>query len=90
MVTLPVFSTARLKARLRNLDTPASSASGFCADEEQIEELLFSVYRLPSIAAWPPCSSCRRNLAMLSRVEMVTIDPQDLQPAQELDLNHGA
>ena len=25
-----------------------------------------------------------------STVEMVTIDPQDLQAAQELDLNHGA
>jgi hypothetical protein len=25
-----------------------------------------------------------------STVEMVTIDPQDLQAAQERDLNHGA
>ena len=25
-----------------------------------------------------------------SMVEMATIDPQDLQAAQELDLNHGA
>ena len=26
----------------------------------------------------------------ISTVEMVTIDPQDLEAAQELDLNHGA
>ena len=53
-------------------------------DEELIEELSFPVYRRVStmifVPAKPPASS----------VEMVAIDPQELQAAQERDLNHDA
>ena len=54
-------------------------------DEELIEELSFPVYRRVATMIFVPAES-----GSASTVEMVTIDPQDLQAAQELDLNHGA
>ena len=51
-------------------------------DEELIEELSFPVYRRVSTMIFVPSESA-------SSVEMVAIDPQDLQAAQERDLNHG-
>ena len=54
-------------------------------DEELIEELSFPVYGRVATMIFVPAESGRA-----STVEMVTIDPQDLQVAQELDLNHGA
>jgi hypothetical protein len=54
-------------------------------DEELIEELSFPVYRRVATMIFVPAKS-----GSASTVEMVTIDPQDLQAAQELDLNHGA
>jgi hypothetical protein len=54
-------------------------------DEELIEELSFPVYRRVATMMFVPAES-----GSASTVEMVTIDPQDLQAAQELDLNHGA
>ncbi len=54
-------------------------------DEELIEELSFPVYRRVASMIFVPAES-----RGASTVEMVTIDPQDLQAAQELDLNHGA
>ncbi len=54
-------------------------------DEELIEGLSFPVYRRVSTMIFVPAES-----GSASTVEMVTIDPQDLQAAQELDLNHGA
>jgi hypothetical protein len=54
-------------------------------DEELIEELSFPVYRRVATMIFVPVKS-----GSASTVEMVTIDPQDLQAAQELDLNHGA
>ena len=53
--------------------------------EELIEELSFPVYRRVATMIFVPAES-----GSASTVEMVTIDPQDLQAAQELDLNHGA
>ena len=52
-------------------------------DEELIEELSFPVYRRVSTMIFVPAKSA-------SSVEMVAVDPQDLQAAQERDLNHGA
>ena len=52
-------------------------------DEELIEELSFPVYRRVSTMIFVPAVS-----HPASSVEMVAIDPQDLQAAQELD-NHG-
>jgi len=54
-------------------------------DEEQIEELSFPVYRRVATMIFVPAES-----GHASSVEMVTIDPQDLQAAQQLDRNHGA
>jgi hypothetical protein len=54
-------------------------------DEELIEELSFPVYRRVATMIFVPAES-----GSASTVEMVTIDPQDLQVAQELNLNHGA
>jgi hypothetical protein len=54
-------------------------------DEELIEELSFPVYRRVATMILLPAES-----GSASTVEMVTIDPQDLQAAQERDLNHGA
>lgn len=51
-------------------------------DEELIEELSFSVYRRVSTMIFVPGKSA-------SSVEMVAIDPQDLQAAQERDQNQG-
>jgi hypothetical protein len=45
----------------------------------------FPVYRRVATMIFVPAES-----GSASTVEMVTIDPQDLQAAQELDLNHGA
>ena len=53
-------------------------------DDELIEELSFPVYRRVATMIFVPAESGSAS------VEMVTIDPQDLQAAQELDLNHGA
>ena len=52
-------------------------------DEELIEELSFPVYRRVSTMIFVPGESA-------SSVEMVAIDPQELQAAQERDLNHDA
>jgi hypothetical protein len=54
-------------------------------DEELIEELSFPVYRRVATMIFVPAES-----GSASTVEMVTIDPEDLLAAQELDLNHGA
>jgi hypothetical protein len=54
-------------------------------DEELIEGLSFPVYRRVATMIFLPAES-----GSASTVEMVTIDPQDLQAAQERDLNHGA
>jgi hypothetical protein len=51
-------------------------------DEELIEELSFPVYRRVSTMIVVPAGSA-------SSVEMVKVDPQDLQMAQERDLNRG-
>jgi hypothetical protein len=52
-------------------------------DEEMIEELSFPIYRRVSTMIFVPAKSA-------SSVEMVAIDPQELQAAQERDLNHDA
>jgi hypothetical protein len=49
-------------------------------DEQLIEELLFPVYRRVSTMIFVPGQSNRA-----SSVEMVTIDPHDLQAAQDRD-----
>jgi hypothetical protein len=54
-------------------------------DEELIEELSFPVYRRPATMIFVPAETHRA-----SSVEMVAIDPQELQAAQERDLNHDA
>ena len=54
-------------------------------DEELIEELSFPVYHRVATMIFVPAES-----GSGSTVEMVTIDPQDLQGAQERDLSHGA
>ena len=51
-------------------------------DEELIEELSFPVYRRVSTMILVPGASA-------SSVEMVAIDPHELEAAQERDLNHG-
>jgi hypothetical protein len=52
-------------------------------DEELIEELSFPVYRRVSTMIFVPAESG-------AAVEMVTIDPRDLEEALAQDLNHGA
>lgn len=52
-------------------------------DEELIEGVSFPVYRRLSTVIFVPATSA-------SSVEMVGIDPQDLEAAQELDLSRGA
>ncbi len=54
-------------------------------DQELIEGLSFPVYRRVATMIFVPADSGNASM-----VEMVAIDPQDLQAAQELDLNHGA
>ena len=54
-------------------------------DQELIEGLSFPVYRRVATMIFVPAESGNASM-----VEMVAIDPQDLQAAQELDLNHGA
>ena len=49
-------------------------------DEESIEELSFSVYRRVATMIFVPADS-----RQASSVEMVTIDPLDLQAAQDRD-----
>jgi hypothetical protein len=52
-------------------------------DEALIEELSFPVYRRVSTMIFVPGESG-------SSVEMVAIDPRDLQAAQDRDRNHDA
>jgi hypothetical protein len=54
-------------------------------DEELIEELSFPVYRRVATMIFVPAES-----GYASSVEMVTIDPQELQAAQERDKNRDA
>ncbi|MGB7100542.1 MAG: hypothetical protein WBD95_17495 [Xanthobacteraceae bacterium] len=54
-------------------------------DEELIEELSFPVYRRMATMIFVPAASHHA-----SSVEMVAIDPQELQAAQERDRNHDA
>ena len=54
-------------------------------DEEQIEDLSFPVYRRVATMIFVPAVSHHA-----SSVEMVAFDPQELQAAQERDLNHDA
>jgi hypothetical protein len=54
-------------------------------DEGLIEELSFPVYR--RVATWIFVPAVSRQA---STVEMVGIDPQELQAAQVRDLNHDA
>ena len=51
-------------------------------DEELIEGISFPVYRRVSTMIFVPAQSHRA-----SSVEMVTIDPKDLQAAQDRDAN---
>jgi hypothetical protein len=53
-------------------------------DEELIEELSFPVYRRVATLIFVPASSTSPS------IEMVAIDPQELEAAQERDLNHDA
>ncbi|MFZ0425659.1 MAG: hypothetical protein WAL80_22510 [Xanthobacteraceae bacterium] len=54
-------------------------------DEEQIEEVSFPVYRRVATMIFVPAET-----GNASTVEMVTIAPQDLEAAQQLDVAHGA
>jgi hypothetical protein len=54
-------------------------------DEELIEELSFPVYRRTATMIFVPAEPHHG-----SSVEMVAIDPQELQAAQERDLLHDA
>ncbi len=54
-------------------------------DEEQIEEVSFPVYRRVATMIFVPAET-----GNASTIEMVTIAPQDLEAAQQLDINHGA
>jgi len=54
-------------------------------DEELIEELSFPAYRRLATMIFVPAESHHA-----SSVEMVAIDPQELQAALERDLNHDA
>jgi hypothetical protein len=52
-------------------------------DEEQIEEVSFPAYRRVATMIFVPVGNA-------STIEMVTIAPQDLEAAQQLDVEHGA
>ncbi len=52
-------------------------------DEEMIEELSFPLYRRTATMIFVPADSQHG-----SSIEMVAIDPHELQAAQERDLNH--
>ncbi len=54
-------------------------------DEELIEELSFPAYRRVATMIFVPAESYHA-----ASVEMVAIDPQELQAALERDLNHDA
>ncbi len=54
-------------------------------DEELIEELSFPVYRRVATMIFVPAGSRHA-----SSIEMVAIDPQELQAAQQRDLKHDA
>jgi hypothetical protein len=54
-------------------------------DEELIEGLSFPVYRRVATMIFVPAPSYNA-----SSVEMVAIDPEDLQAAQDRDVNRGA
>jgi hypothetical protein len=54
-------------------------------DEELIEELSFPVYHRVATMIFVPGESRHA-----SAIEMVAIDPQELQAALERDLNHDA
>lgn len=54
-------------------------------DEERIEEVSFPVYRRVATMIFVPGES-----GNASTVEMVTIAPQDLEAAQQMDVKHGA
>ena len=54
-------------------------------DEELIEELSFPAYRRVATMIFVPAASPHA-----SSIEMVSIDPQELEAAQERDLNHDA
>ncbi len=54
-------------------------------DEELIEELSFPVYHRVATLIFVPMEAHHA-----SSVEMVAIDPGELQRAQERDLNHDA
>ena len=54
-------------------------------DEELIEELSFPVYRRVATMIFVPAESRHA-----SAVEIVAIDPRELQAAQQRDLNHDA
>jgi hypothetical protein len=74
-------------AKKESIEYRISAAGDYrvVTDEELIEGLSFPVYRRVATMIFLPAES-----GSTSTVEMVTIDPQNLQPAQELDLNHGA
>jgi hypothetical protein len=54
-------------------------------DEVLIEELSFPAYRRVATLIFVPAETRHA-----SSVEMVAIDPQELEAAQERDLNHAA
>ena len=54
-------------------------------DEELIEELSFPVYRRTATIIFVPADSQHG-----SSIEMVAIDPHELQAAQDRDLHHDA
>jgi hypothetical protein len=54
-------------------------------DEELIEQVSFPVYRRVATMIFVPAESSNGAV-----VEMVAIDPRELQAAQTRDFNHGA
>jgi hypothetical protein len=72
--------------RLRGIDRilPAGHYR-VVTDEEQIEDVSFPVYRRVATMIFVPAES-----GNASTIEMVTVAPEDLEAAQQVDLNHGA
>ena len=70
---------------LKGVDQMPPGEYRIVTDEELIEELSFPVYRRVATMIFVPAVSHHA-----SSVEMVAIDPQELQAALERDLHHDA
>ena len=70
---------------LKGVDRTLPPRTYRVTDKGQIEELSFPVYRRVARVAFAPA-----EFGNASAVEMVTIDPRDLQATQELELKHAA